>query len=384
MRPILLAAALLAATPAAASAEAKPTVYSSLPLHGASRSTTQAINRGARMALRDAGSPVRFVALDDSTARAGAWTPSRAAGNARRVARDPSALAFVGAFNSGASAVALPILNRAGVPMISPTNTALGLTRDGAGAHRGEPGRYYPSGQRTYFRLMPNDSVQGGALATAMRDRGCRAVASITDSEIYGKGLGSWLRAYAQQIGVPVVKAQAIRARRSYRSLARGLKAAGVDCVAYTGITAGGAVRVFKDVGAALPKARLFGSDGVAETGLTAHLPRSVARRTFVIVSIMPGSAYPPAGQALLRRAGRNVDPDLLYGYEAMKLVTDAVAAGARDKAGVLGFLRGVNGRQGVIGTYGFDANGDTTMKQFGLYVVRGGVLRSAGVVIAP
>jgi branched-chain amino acid transport system substrate-binding protein len=384
VRPILLAAALLAAAPAAASGQSKPTVYSSLPLHGASRVTAAAINRGARMALRDAGSPVRLVALDDSTARAGTWVPSRAAANARRAAKDPSALAYIGAFNSGASAIALPTLNRAGVPMISPTNTAIGLTRDGAGAGPGEPGKYYPTGGRTYFRLMPNDATQGGALAAATRDRGCHALASITDGELYGKGVGSWLRAYAQQLGVPVVKTQAIRARGSYRSLARGLERAHVDCVAYTGITANGAVRLFKDVGAALPKARLFAGDGVAESGFTGHLPRTVARRTLVTVSIMAPEAFPQAGQDLLRRAGRHVDPDLLYGYEAMKLITDAVGAGARDKTGVLGFLRAVNGRQGVIGTYGFDANGDTTMKDYGLYAVRGGGLRWAGVVKAP
>jgi branched-chain amino acid transport system substrate-binding protein len=50
----------------------------------------------------------------------------------------------------------------------------------------------------------------------------------------------------------------------------------------------------------------------------------------------------------------------------------------------VLGFLRGVNGRAGVIGTYGFDANGDTTSKAFGLYAVRGGALTFSGVVSAP
>jgi branched-chain amino acid transport system substrate-binding protein len=37
-----------------------------------------------------------------------------------------------------------------------------------------------------------------------------------------------------------------------------------------------------------------------------------------------------------------------------------------------------------VLGTYGFDANGDTTLKTYGLYGVRGGVLRWAGVVTAP
>jgi branched-chain amino acid transport system substrate-binding protein len=67
-----------------------------------------------------------------------------------------------------------------------------------------------------------------------------------------------------------------------------------------------------------------------------------------------------------------------------MRLIADAYAAGARDKAGVLAFLRGVTARAGVIGTYGFDANGDTTTKTFGLYGIRGGLFSWVGVVTAP
>ena len=35
-----------------------------------------------------------------------------------------------------------------------------------------------------------------------------------------------------------------------------------------------------------------------------------------------------------------------------------------------------MQGRQSVLGTYGFDANGDTTLRTYGLYrVIRKGVL---------
>src|ERR1700754_3902955 len=94
-------------------------------------------------------------------------TPARESHNARRAAKD--AIAYIGAFNSGASAISLPILNEAGVPMISPSNTAVGLTRRGPGANPREPDKYYPTGVRTYFRLTPNDAVQGGAPAAAAR-----------------------------------------------------------------------------------------------------------------------------------------------------------------------------------------------------------------------
>src|SRR4051794_21848035 len=116
MKRTIAAVLIVAATPSVAHAQ---TVYSSLPLSGASRPTAAAVNAGARLALKQSGNTsVRFVALNDATKKAGAWTPERAVHNALRAAQDRKALAYIGEFNSGASTVALPILNEAGVPMI--------------------------------------------------------------------------------------------------------------------------------------------------------------------------------------------------------------------------------------------------------------------------
>ena len=62
------------------------------------------------------------------------------------------------------------------------------------GAAPGEPDKYYPSGVRTYVRIAPNDTVQGGALAVAMQQRGCSRVAAFHDGELYGRGVGHWVR----------------------------------------------------------------------------------------------------------------------------------------------------------------------------------------------
>src|SRR3954470_11342064 len=170
MKRTIAAVLILTATPSAAHAR---TIYSSLPLTGASRSSSAAVNAGARLALKQSGNTsVRFVALNDATKRAGSWTPERASQDALRAAQDRHAIAYIGEFNSGASQVALPILNEAGLAMISPSNTYNGLTKGGPGTQRGEPRKFYPTNQRTYFRLLPNNTVQAAALTTAMRDRG--------------------------------------------------------------------------------------------------------------------------------------------------------------------------------------------------------------------
>ena len=56
------------------------TVYSSLPLQGASRPQTTAMVKGIKLALERAGGKagdftVKYQSLDDSTAQAGSWTP---------------------------------------------------------------------------------------------------------------------------------------------------------------------------------------------------------------------------------------------------------------------------------------------------------------------
>ena len=107
---------------------------------------------------------VDYTSLDDSTAQAGNWTPEATQANAQKVAQDDSSVAYIGEFNSGASAVSIPILNEVPVAQISPSNTAVGLTSDEPGADKGEPDKYYPTGERNYLRIVPKDIIQGAAL----------------------------------------------------------------------------------------------------------------------------------------------------------------------------------------------------------------------------
>src|SRR6478609_4986357 len=144
------------------------TIYSSLPLQGASRVNSEAVNNGAKMALQSVGGKVggytiTFKNLDDSTASAGKWDPGQTQADARKAVQDKSTIAYLAEFNSGATANSLPILNQAGIPQVSPSNTAVGLTTSDPGADVGEPTKYYPAGTRTYARVVPRDTIQGAA-----------------------------------------------------------------------------------------------------------------------------------------------------------------------------------------------------------------------------
>jgi branched-chain amino acid transport system substrate-binding protein len=367
-------------------------IYSSLPMQGASRTQTTALTNGIKLALKQANNKagdytVKYTVLDDSTAQAGSWTPEATQANARKVAQDDSAGVYIGEFNSGASAISIPILNEAGVPQISPANTAVGLTSDEPGAAPGEPDKYYPGGTRTYARIVPKDTIQGAALATLMKQDGCTKVEMTNDKEVYGAGLSKNIQSSAEANGLTVIANDAIdKNAANYRSLAAKAKGAGADCFVYSGITANNAVQLYKDFAAALPDAKLYGPDGVAESGFVdpkeGGIPEAVAKRVKVTVATLSPDEYPPEGKKFFddftaTYGEKNPDPYAIYGYEAAQLALDAIKrSGTGEKADILKAIFATKDRSSVLGTYSIDENGDTTLTDYGVYSVGGGELK--------
>jgi branched-chain amino acid transport system substrate-binding protein len=360
------------------------TIYSSLPLQGASRPQSEDVIKGEKLALKQHGNKagsasIKYVSLDDATAQAGKWDPGQTSSNARKAAQDKSAIAYLGEFNSGASAISIPILNEAGVPQVSPANTAVGLTSNEPGANPGEPDKYYPSGQRTYTRIVPKDTIQGAALATLMKNDGCTKVEMTNDKEVYGAGLAKNIAGAAKSQGLTIISNDAIdKNAANYRSLASKAKAAGADCFVYSGITANNGVQLFKDFAAALPTAKLYGPDGVAESGFydtkEGGIPADVAKRVKVTVATLPADQYPAEGQKFFdeftkKYAIKAPDPYAIYGYEAMNLLLDAIKrSGSGEKADIVKALFSTKDRPSVLGTYSIDQNGDTTLTDYGAY----------------
>ena len=120
------------------------TIYSSLPLQGDSRPQSESVVNGEKLALEEAGGKVgkftiKYVSLDDSTAAAGKWDAGPTSSNARRASQDKTTIAYIGEYNSGASAISIPILKEGGIPQVSPANTAVGLTKKEPGNKPDEP-----------------------------------------------------------------------------------------------------------------------------------------------------------------------------------------------------------------------------------------------------
>ena len=362
-------------------------IYSSLPLQGASTSQTIPLVNGIKLALSQAGNKagqwtVNYQSLDDSTAAAGAWDPGQTAANARKVATDPKAVYYIGEFNSGASEVSIPILNQAGIPQVSPANTYDGLTTSLPGTAPGEPQKYYPSGTRTYLRIVPIDAIQAASGLIAMKNAGCTKVAVANDKQAYGAGLAKLLELEKGSYGITITSNTGIDPTTpNFRSYASTIQGQGADCFYFAGITANGAVQITKDVNSAIPKAKIFGGDGVCSDSYTAAakggVPAAIDPLIQCTVATQNLTAYPGGKDFLAAYQAKygtaNPDPYAIYGYEAMELGLDTIKSlGAQgdNKSAVLKALFSITARSSVLGTYGFDKNGDTTLKSYGLYKV--------------
>jgi len=369
------------------SASGTADVYSSLPLQGASKDQTNAMVDGIKLALSQAQNKagnvtIKYTSLDDSTAQAGNWDPQQVASNARKAAQDKKAVAYIGEFNSGASAISIPILNQIGLAQVSPANTYVGLTTSEPGSEKGEPQKYQPSGKKTYTRIVPRDTIQAAALITQAKQDGCTKIAIANDKDTYGAGLARLLEIKAKEQGATITSDTGIQKDApNFRAYASKIKAEGADCFIFSGVTANGAVQVFKDVASALPNAKLYGPDGVCESGFTnpskKGIPASVGKRYKCTVATLNLSSYPGGTKFLeafkAKYGESNPDPYAIYGYEAMQLVLDTIKkAGDKGttKDGVLQQLFKTKDRDSVLGKYSIDPNGDTTLTDYGLYKV--------------
>jgi branched-chain amino acid transport system substrate-binding protein len=361
-------------------------IYSSLPMQGASSAQTVPLVNGIKLALSQAGNKagsfnINYTVLDDSTASAGKWDPSQTAANARKVAEDPKAIMYIGEFNSGASEVSIPILNQAGIPQMSPANTYVGLTTNEPGSAPGEPQKYYPTGKRTYVRIVPRDTIQAAAGLITMKKDGCTKIAVANDKEAYGSGLASLLELQKGKYGMTITSNTGVDPTApNFRTYASTIKSQGADCFYFAGIVSNGAVQITKDVAAAIPKVKIYGGDGICTgsyTNPSMHgIPASIGPQVQCTVATQDLASYPGGRDFLAAYKAKygtaSPDPYAIYGYTAMQLALSTIkglAAKGNDRTAVLSALF-ANKVNSVIGTFGFDSNGDTTLRAYGLYKV--------------
>jgi branched-chain amino acid transport system substrate-binding protein len=372
-------------------------IYMSGALRGASSTAVRAAMNGAEMALAEHGPNIgryRIVlsVLNDATPQSGGWDPSQTTINVHQAAQDPATIGYIGDFDSGATAISIPVLNRPGIPQLNPTGGAVGLTSAASGASPGEPAKYYPLGTRTFARVAPNNAVEAAVTASLLQTLGCRIPFVLHDGTFDGEdGAISFVLA-AQAAGLRVLGVESFpRQATDYAPLAQGLAkmTPAPDCLLIDATDEHSAARVTAAVARALPSARIFAAGQLADPAYIdprqGGIPASLDPRLLVLAPQVSPSSYPPSGQAFLTRYNRvygPASPPAIFGYEAMSLMLHAIAVAtsngrrAPDRARVLAAIFATRDRHSVLGTYSIDHNGDTSIRNYGIYGLRAGRLQ--------
>ena len=368
-------------------------VYSSQPLTGIFATQGRDVVRGEQLALAQARGRVgkfrvEYRALDNADPKTGRWAPAMVAANAHQGAKDPGTIAYLGESETGASAVAIPILNEPGILDVSPTDTVPGFTR-ARGANPGEPDKYYPTRDRNFARLAPPDDVQAAALVSYMQDEHVHRLFIVNDEALYGRTLALTVQRAAQRAGLSVVDNKGAEMDDiDPPGLAADVAAAGADAFLYAGAADPRVDELYRLVAAAAPKAKLFAPNALADDSFVPGLDPAVASRLRLVSFVLPPRAYSRAGRRFVRdfRARYGAAPEgyAVYGYEAMRLVLDAIrAAGDRgnDRGAVIDAVYGLGRRRTALGPITIDRAGDVSTHVYGAYRVRGGRLTFARVL---
>lgn len=361
-------------------------IVSSLPMTGPSLAQTQTVVNAITMAFEEidyqiGNVTIEYEALDDATPAKQAWDAAKEAENARTAISDPGVVAYIGTYNSGAAAVSIPILCEAGLGMISPANTYAGLTKAGKG-EADEPDKYYPGDcTRNYVRVIPADDIQGAAGASWAKELGFTKVFITHDNELYGKGLADVFRAAAGDIGLEEAGYEAAIKADNFRALANKVAQSGADLLYYGGIEDNNPHLLWRDVRSAVPNIKFMGPDGVATQNFMANVG-SAGEDAYITFGGVPPSEYSGEQKAwldkYLEKYGGTPDVYAIYGYEAAKVVIEALSkagAQATDRAVVRDNIRSTRDFQGVLGTWSFNEEGDTTLSTMAGMQIKSGEL---------
>ncbi len=398
------------------------TIYSDLPVDGptgatgAQQSAAQAlsIENGARLALDEWGHTVRygrrghrgsfhvyFKPMNDANPATGAWSQDLTAANAQRAASQPTTVAYIGDYDSAATALSLPALSPGGILQVSPWSPYVGFTDANPADGKGDPARFYPpNGANDFARLVPSNLSEAQATVRYMRSLGVARLYVLGDVSVFDAAVAQLVANDAPPAGITLVglknniDTQTNAEPLGYAQIVADVAAARPDAVLLGGTPGVGAIALWQELHAKLPRAKLFAPSTLATPAFTAGIaagggrcsgpagatvachPASVA--TYVTSPILQARQYPASAKAVLRAYRRRfkLAPTVyaLYGYAAMEDVLTAIRLTGRyttNHSRLLHvFFHHLGPIRGVIGAYTIDGKGDSSLQTFDGYRV--------------
>ena len=359
-------------------------IASDLPMQGGSADQSKSTNNAIKLLLKQMNNTagefsVGFREYDNSTAAKGSWDDAQCAKNAQAHVAAKDEVAVMGTYNSGCAKIIVPVLNQdpeGPMVMVSNANTNPGLTK---AWDPGEPEKYYPTGERNYFRVVTTDDNQGNAAAEFAKSIGVKRVYVLNDRQTYGIGVARSFTSAAKALGLTLLSDGDAGTgwddkAPNYEALFTKIKATKPDMVYVGGIFDLNGGQLVKDKVKYLgdnTKVKFMMPDGF--TGYPDFLALPEAQGAYLSFTGLSIDQFPKGGAAekfqadyLAEYGEAPTSSFSVYGAAAAQVLLAAIAASDGTRKGVYQAMKGIviPASESVVGTeLRFDENGDIISK---------------------
>jgi branched-chain amino acid transport system substrate-binding protein len=370
-------------------------IASDMPLQGTYANDGLQGTKAVQLVLRDRGfkagdKRVGYVSCDGATPR-NDISPAKCRQAGRAYAAARPVVAVIGPFFSSCAVHMMPALNRAGLLEVGASNTYVGLTRGGPGIPPGQPAAFRPTGKPTFVRLAAPDDLQGRAQVSLAHDRGERSAYVLYDGvDAYGIGAAAAFRAAARQAGIDVAGFERWDpGAADYRALARRVKTSGADGVFLGGYVVSNAGRLIQDLRRVVgTDVTLMATEGMLPITVLRARAGDAAEGMVITLSSIPKEHLAGRGADFLAafRKATSQDPCCytVHVAQAADALLDAIAVSDGSRKSVKDEMLRLRVRDGLIGDFSFDANGDVTPALISVYRITDGQQKLFDVVENP
>jgi branched-chain amino acid transport system substrate-binding protein len=203
----------------------------------------------------------------------------------------------------------------------------------------------------------------------------------LDDNEVYGKGIATLFIEACQGLGIEVLGHESIDVKaQEFKPLMATIKAERPDLVYFGGTTQSKGGQIAKDMVAAGLDCKLMVPDACYEEAFIESAgPENLNDRCYVTFGGLPPDQLTGPGKEFVdkyqKRFGRKPEGYAIYGYEAGKVAVEAIRrAGVKNREAILEACLAIKDfNQGALGTWSFDANGDTTLRTVSGMIVHDG-----------
>lgn len=347
----------------------------------------------ARLELRSAGGVAGRIkttikAVRDPSSASLSDDGADSAAAAQEAADDPRTVAFIGLRGSNSTAVALPILNEAGVIAVSSAATAVPLTLPDP-SFPGAPSKYFPAEEtfgRSFARIVPTDLLAARIALRSVRESGLRSLMTLDAGDTDGISFSSALSGQAGRFGVKVVAHESVSSSEAdWDAIVAEAKQRGATVIAWGSPPGLGAPGLWDAVARSRAQVRMIA--GPAMAGASYARLATVGGGTTVVSPIVPdrylGKDADSWARGFERFYGRRPASGAILGAGAMRVVLSVIARAASGRGAVLSgaALRGACTRamhrvrviNGPSGTIELNRAGDPVGGALGLWKVVGG-----------